>query len=63
MMREISGGDALEVGTVWQEKQSVRERGTKTGSGVMKQLKVTDVSCLAISDMIHSLPVFQMHRP
>lgn len=36
VMRKISGGDALEVGTVWQEKQSVWERGTETGSGMMK---------------------------
>lgn len=28
-----------------------------------ERLKVTDVSCLAISDMINSLAVSQMHGP
>lgn len=28
-----------------------------------ERLKVTDVSCMVISDMINSLAAFQMHRP
>lgn len=41
--------------------ESVRERDGN-GEWSDERLKVTDVSCLASSDMISSLPVFQMHR-
>lgn len=53
----FGGGDSVAGKT---ECMRERDRNREWND---ERLKVTDVSCLAISDMISSLPAFQMHRP
>lgn len=67
-MREISGRDALEVGTLgrrtlWVFVCVVVCYGGRGREREDEGLKVTDVSSLTMRNMISSLPVIQMYRP